>query len=91
MSPEQAEGKTIDSRSDLFSLGIILYEMATGQRPLLATSISIVASIIRDTPPAVTELNARCRATWIALFVGADHDPSAGIRRPKTCGTTSRS
>jgi Tol biopolymer transport system component len=58
MSPEQAEGKPIDPRSDLFSLGVILYEMATGRRPFTGdTSVSIVSSIVKDTPPSVTSLN----------------------------------
>lgn len=58
MSPEQAEGKAVDARSDLFSLGIILYEMATGRRPFTGeTSVSILASIVKDTPASVSELN----------------------------------
>ncbi|MGB6362927.1 MAG: serine/threonine-protein kinase, partial [Thermoanaerobaculia bacterium] len=51
MSPEQLEGKEIDARSDIFSFGAMLYEMATGERPFQGdTSVSLISSIVKDTP-----------------------------------------
>ncbi|PYT11038.1 MAG: hypothetical protein DMF51_16615 [Acidobacteria bacterium] len=59
MSPEQAEGKRVDPRSDVFTLGIILYEMATGERPFKGdTAVSLLSSILKDHPPPLTEIKA---------------------------------
>jgi Tol biopolymer transport system component len=58
MSPEQAEGKPVDHRSDIFSLGVMLYKMATGEQPFKGDStVSTLSSILRDTPRPITDVN----------------------------------
>jgi eukaryotic-like serine/threonine-protein kinase len=57
MSPEQAEGKHLDSRSDIFSFGSVLYEMSTGQRAFSgSTIISTIGCVLRDEPKSIREI-----------------------------------
>jgi TolB-like protein/Flp pilus assembly protein TadD len=60
MSPEQLQARPVDHRSDIFSVGILLHQMATGERPFSgSSSAEVMSSILRDLPAAVHEIHSR--------------------------------
>jgi len=87
MSPEQAAGRAVDGRSDLFSVGTILYEMLAGRRPFVADSCAgTLAAILRDAPqpiagvaPQVARLLERCLCKDVAKRVQSALELKAAI------------
>jgi len=61
MSPEQALGHSVDGRSDLFSVGVLLYELVTGRQAFSAASVATLAlQITQQDPPAIATIEPRC-------------------------------
>jgi serine/threonine protein kinase/tetratricopeptide (TPR) repeat protein len=78
MSPEQAKGDPLDARTDLFSLGSVLYEMATGQAPFAGRSTAeVFAALLMKDPPLVSSLNPempRALDPVVAKLLAKDRD-----------------
>jgi serine/threonine protein kinase len=56
MAPEQVEGREADERADIFSFGVVLYEMVTGQRPFTGdTQAAVLATVLKDQPPSMSQ------------------------------------
>src|SRR5664280_617006 len=69
-SPEQAEGIGVDPRSDIYSLGVVLFEMVTGRAPFLGdTPVAVASKHVRDTPPVPREINPSIPPTFEAIIL----------------------
>ena len=79
MSPEQALGKPLDARSDLFALGAVLFTLATGKPPFRAESSHAVLRMVTDVEPADVRLANPDMPAWLAAIVGRllAKDPAA--------------
>jgi beta-lactam-binding protein with PASTA domain/tRNA A-37 threonylcarbamoyl transferase component Bud32 len=69
-SPEQAEGIGVDPRSDIYSLGVVLFEMVTGRAPFLGdTPVAVASKHVRDIPPVPREINSSIPPTFEAIIL----------------------
>ena len=71
MSPEQCQGKPLDSRSDIYSLGLIAYEMLAGETPFTGSMMTVMAQHIEKQPPPLKEKRAEIPEKVAALIMSA--------------------
>jgi len=100
MSPEQVRGEALDARSDLFSLGTVLWEMLAGDRPFKGeSSIEVMRAILKDepaaleaglkVPPALTRIVETCLAKEPAARFHSAHDLAFALQTIQESGTLS--
>ena len=89
MSPEQIAGRVVDHRTDIFSMGVMLHEMAAGQRPFSgASSAELASAILRDTPPLVSEMRVDLPADLARIIRRClEKDPRHRIQTASDVGT----
>lgn len=80
MAPEQARGEPVDHRTDLFSLGSVLYALCTGRPPFRASgTMAVLKRVCEDTPPPIQELNPAV-PDWLVALIAKLHATSPSER-----------
>lgn len=88
MSPEQVRGETCDGRSDLFSLGVVMYTLCAGQTPFRAeTAYGVMQRVLRDRPPSLREASPSI-PSWLDAFIFKlmEKDPAARFASAQQVG-----